>query len=424
MWRPLATFLLTWTGLACSVGAQPWPAQETGPEAAPAAPSASLPEHGASSPETAPLDQFMRQFVRAHEVPSASLAVMRDGELLYARAFGWAHPEAEVPARPESRYRIASLSKPVTAVAILRLVEQGKLELQENPWRVLDMGEIWKQEGRDPRLADITIEQLLHHRAGWDREASFDPMFVPTRVRKHLDIHWVPTTSDIIRFMLDQPLDHDPGSRYAYSNFGYCVLGRVIEARSGMSYAGYVKAHVLEPLGIQSMRIGRSLPDQAWPLEVHYVDGRGRTRLSAVKERQRVSLAYAHDQEVMDAHGGWIGTAADLARFAAAFADPEAPALLTAESVLKMWAAPEGTQPPVWYGMGWSVRDVGEGRVNAWHTGLLTGGTSALMVRRHDGFTWAVLFNTDRSRTQGRTLAGLIDGPLHGAVDAVRSWKR
>ena len=385
-------------------------------------PAPPLPERGDPTMRAGAVDQMMRNFVREHQIPGASLAIMKDGELLYARAFGWADPEAEVAARPESLYRIASISKPITAVAILQLVEEEKLRLDENPFTVIGLDEALRQEGRDPRLADITIEQLLHHRAGWDRGQSFDPMFVPGRVRKHLGSEGPPTQGQIIRFMLDQPLDHDPGSQYAYSNFGYCLLGRVIEARSGMGYEPYVQQKVLLPLGITTMRMGRSLPDQAWTDEVRYVDGKGRTRFAAVDAKRRVSISYAHDQEVMDAHGGWVATAADLARFAAAFADAGKPALLKPGSVERMWAQPAGAKPPVWYGMGWSVRDVGDGRRNAWHSGLLTGGTSTLLVRRHDGYTWAVLFNTDRSRSNGQVLAGQVDPLIHRAVGRVPRW--
>lgn len=381
-----------------------------------------LPERGDPTLRAHAVDQMMRSFVREHCVPGASLAIMKEGELIYARGFGWADPETELPVRPESLFRIASISKPMTAVAVLQLVEQKKLKLEENPFEVIGLGEALKKEGRDPRLAEITVEQLLHHRAGWDRGLSFDAMFVPDRVRKHLGSEGPPSQRQIIRFMLDQPLDHDPGSQYAYSNFGYCLLGRVIEARSGLSYEQYMQRKVLTPLGVTGMRMGRSLPDQAWTDEVRYVDGKGRTAFAAVDAGRRVSICYAHDQEVMDAHGGWIATAADLARFAAAFADGEKPELLQAATVARMWAPAPGAQPPVWYGMGWSVRDVGEGRRNAWHSGLLTGGTSTLLVRRHDGYTWAALFNTDRSRSNGKILAGQIDPLIHRAVNRVPRW--
>lgn len=381
-----------------------------------------LPERGDPTLRAGAVDQMMRKFVREHQIPGASLAIMKDSELLYARAFGWADPEAKIAARPDSLYRIASISKPITAVAILQLVEAEKLRLDENPFTVIGLEEALRREGRDPRLANITIEQLLHHRAGWDRDQSFDPMFVFDRVRKHLGSEGPPTQKQIIRFMLDQPLDHDPGSQYAYSNFGYCLLGRVIEARSRMSYEQYVQLKVLIPLGISSMRMGRSLPEQAWTNEVRYLDGKGRTRFAAVDPSRRVSICYAHDQEVMDAHGGWVATATDLARFAAAFADAKEPQLLRPSTVEQMWAPPVGAKPPAWYGMGWSVRDIGEGRRNTWHSGLLTGGTSTLLVRRHDGYTWAVLFNTDRSRSNGLVLAGQIDPLVHRAVNRVPRW--
>ncbi|MCH2101314.1 MAG: beta-lactamase family protein, partial [Planctomycetes bacterium] len=240
-----------------------------------------LPERGSQALQAHAVDQMMRDFVHEHRLPGGSLAIMKDGELLYARAFGWADPDKKIAARPASLYRIASISKPITAVAVLRLVDQGKLDLQESPFERIGLAEELKHPSRDPRLEEITIEQLLHHRAGWDRGQSFDPMFVPQRVRDHLGSEGPPDQHQIIRFMLDQNLDHDPGTQYAYSNFGYCLLGRVIESCSGMSYEQFVLHELLTPLGITSMRIGRSLPAQAWADEVRYVDGSGRKTFAA-----------------------------------------------------------------------------------------------------------------------------------------------
>lgn len=382
------------------------------------------PAEALAAHDTGPLDAMMMEFVGLHSVPAATLAVCRDGELVYARGFRVSDANATdaEPITADARFRIASLSKPITAVCVLRLVEQGRLALDANPFRVIGLGEALAADGRDPRLVRVTIEQLLHHSAGWDRDDSFDPMFAPDRVQAALALDGPPGTADIIRFMLDQPLDHAPGTHYAYSNFGYCVLGRVIEAVTGQSYADAARSLVFEPLGLASFRLGRSLPEHAWPGEVRYHDPRGRVRPAVRAPDRRVPIAYAHDQEVLDAHGGWVASAPDLARFAAAFADPEDCPLLEAATIRRMWAKPVRATPPVWYAMGWSVRDLGDGRVNAWHTGLLTGGTSTLLVRRHDGFTWAVLFNTDRSASNGSVLAGMIDPLIHRAVDTVEDW--
>lgn len=386
------------------------------------APPRSLPERGEPELQAPVVNAMMRKFMREHQVPGASLAIFRHGDPVYVRSFGWADRETQEAVRPDSLFRIASISKPITAVAILKLVEQGKLQLDANPFALMGMADELAEEGRDPRLAELTIEQLLQHRAGWDRNKSFDPMFVPNRVRKHLGTEGPPSTAQIIRFMLDQRLDFDPGTRYAYSNFGYCLLGRVIEAVSGQGYEEFVQREILQPIGVRGMRLGRSLPEQRWPKEVHYYDQRGRTGFAAVAPGRRVESGYTHDQEVLDAHGGWVASAQDLARFAAAFADPAASPLLSEASIERMWARPAGAEGKVWYGMGWSVRELSEGRLNAWHSGLLTGGTSTLFVRRHDGYTWSILFNSDRSAKESGWLAGKMDPLIHQAVDQEQAW--
>lgn len=370
--------------------------------------------------ETAPLDEMMIEFIERHDVPGAALAVSKGGEVVYSRGFGFAELSSRERVQPESLFRIASISKPITAVAVMQLVERGALSLDENPFKVIGFGHLLDSAGCDERLERVTVRHLLAHQGGWDRSVSYDPMFQTRRIQEEFGLTGAPGTRDIIRFMLSEPLDFDPGERYAYSNFGYCVLGRVIEAVTGAPYDEAVRARVLTPLGIEDMQIGRSLPEDRVDGEVVYHDQEKRARVPVKARGRRVPIGYAHDQEVMDSHGAWIASAADLARFAGAFSDPSSCPLLTEESVGAMWA-PQKEQPgAVWYGLGWQVRDVGGGRKNAWHTGLLTGGTSTIMVRRHDGLSWAVLFNTDRSGTSGETLSGLIDPLVHRAVNEVK----
>jgi len=364
---------------------------------------------------------MMLEFIEEHQVPGAALAVSKAGEVVYSRGFGFENLLSRERVQSDSLFRIASISKPITAVAVMQLVEQGALSLDENPFEVLGLGASLDSAGCDEWLRFVTVRHLLAHRGGWDRNVSYDPMFQTRRIQEELGLSVTPSGMDIIRFMLSEPLDFEPGERYAYSNFGYCVLGRVIEAVTGAPYDEAVRERVLEPLGIESMRIGRSLPEDRAEGEVVYHDQEERTREPVKARGRRVPIGYAHDQEVMDSHGAWIASAADLARFAGAFSDPSSSPLLTRESVLAMWAAQEEQPGAVWYGLGWQVRDVGDGQRNAWHTGLLTGCTSTIMVRRHDGLCWAVLFNTDRSGATGERLAGLIDPLVHRAVNEVKA---
>ena len=373
-----------------------------------------------------PFDGEVQAFMAERQVPGGALAVVKDGRLVYARGYGWADRDWEIPVGPDSLFRIASISKPITAVAVLQLVEQGRLCLDEPAFPRLDLSPVLGEGATpDARLQSITVRQLLQHTGGWDRDQSYDPMFRCRIIADAVGVACPPGPEAVIRYMLGQPLDFDPGTRYAYSNFGYCVLGRLIERASGLPYEEYVRRHVLAPLGITRMRIGASLPEGRAEGEVCYYT-------PEAKEAESVFPGTAAEVpepdgsfylEAMDAHGGWIASAVDLARFAAAFADRRTCPLLRPETIREMfalppapaWRAEEGSAKDLHYGLGWMVRPKGAAGENTWHAGSLPG-TATQLVRRWDGLSWAVLFN-QRSSTDRE-----IDPAMHRAADAVTDW--
>jgi N-acyl-D-amino-acid deacylase len=391
-----------------------------------------LPVTGVADPRLASFDRLMVAFLEKHQVPGGALAVAQDGRLVYARGFGYADLERESSMQANSLLRIASVSKPITAAAILLLVQQGKLRLTD---RVFDLLTLRPPPGAepDPRLQKITVLHLLQHTAGWDRGKSFDPMFRPIRIARALGVPPPAEPEHIIRYMLGQPLDFDPGARYAYSNFGYCVLGRVIEKVSGQPYEQYVRQHVLGPLGIRQARVGKTLLTERAPREVKYYDYRKRTDRAVVGPDlgKQVPLPYGTWYlEAMDAHGGWIASAVDLVRFGSAFDAATPRGLLGPQRLETLFARPAGTVGETadgkprrsYYGCGWSVRLLQDGQMDTFHNGLLDG-TASLLVRRHDGLCWAVIFNAGHDR-QGRYLSGLIDPLLHEAANQVKEWPR
>ncbi len=377
-------------------------------------------------------DKLMTSFIEAHRLPGAALAVTRHGKLVYARGFGFADEETKEPVQAAALFRIASVTKPFTATAVLQLADKNRFQLTD---RVLDHipFQPYLEPGArpDPRWHKITIRQLLHHTGGWDRDKSYDPIGIPWKIAKALKTPPPVAPIQIVHYMMGQPLDFDPGARYNYSNLGYLILGRLIEAITKQPYEAHVRKSVLAPLGITSMKLGRALAEHRSKGEVRYYDPKRRTgpALYPPHVGQSVPLQYgAENFEGFEAHGGWIASAPDLVRFASAFDQPARCPILSERGIETMWERPpgragqdaNGKPADNFYACGWSVRPVGKNGRNTWHNGGITG-TSTLLVRRFDGLNWAVLFNTDADH-KGKAPADEIDSPMHAAADAVKAW--
>ena len=338
---------------------------------------------GPDIPELSVFDDTMKDFMISHKVSAGSLAITYQGRLVFARGYTWS--KAGAPAtEPTSLFRIASLSKPITSAGIFKLIEDKQLSLDDKVSDILPFG---TPEGQipDPNLGKVTILHLLEHLGGWDRDKSFDPMFADRKISKALGSPLPVTQADIITFMNGQPLQYEPGTKLAYSNYGYCLLGRVIEQKTGLSYEEYIKRAVLSPLGITRMQIGHSNLEDCAPTEVTY-------------ESKKESVYGTFNLENMDSHGGWIASAPELARFAASFDKPSDSPILSAESIETIFSfpatiAPEKYKPgEYYYACGWEVRDYGDGRRNTWHTGSLPG-CYTFMARWSNGVNCVVLFN-------------------------------
>jgi CubicO group peptidase (beta-lactamase class C family) len=398
--------------------------------------TAKIPTTGRTNPQLASFDRLLVGFLRERQLPGgAGLAVARNGRLVYARGYGHADEETKEPVQPNSLFRIASITKPLTSVAIMQLVERGRLRLNDSVFDVLQLQEpTGKGVSLDERWRRVTILHLLQHRGGWDRDKSFDPMFRSPTIVKELKVEPPAKPNDIIRYMLRRPLDFEPGAKDVYSNFGYCLLGRVIEKVSGQSYEQYVRKEVLAPLGIHDMRVGATLLEKRAPHEVRYHVGKNALAPAVMGPHLGEKVPWPYGGwclESMDSHGGWLASAADLVRFAAAFNDPRGCKILSAKSIAIMLARPpgaagtkaKGKPHDAYYACGWEVVPIGKnGARNIWHGGYLDG-TSTILVNRHDGLTWAVLFNSSK-KIKKELPAGTIDSLMHEAANAVEVWPR
>ncbi len=230
-------------------------------------------------------------YMKKHSVPGLSIAVTQGERLVYAAGFGLADKDSGEPVGPDTRFRVASVSKPITSAAIMELVEGGQLGLDDKVFGANSiLGGTYTTPKSNPNIDSITVRHLLGHVAGFTTNGG-DPMFAYTGTSQ----------ADLIKWHLaDRALATTPGSRYEYSNFGYCLLGRIIEAKSGQGYEQYVKNAVLSPAGITRMEIGGNAKADRKPGEVVYYGG---DPYGAVKPQR------------FDSHGGWIATPSDLLRF-------------------------------------------------------------------------------------------------------------
>jgi N-acyl-D-amino-acid deacylase len=384
---------------------------------------------GQTVPALAGFDETITALMPKWQLPGGQLAVARDGRLLLNRGYGLADVEREEAVRPDALFRIASVTKTITTVAILTLVDAGKLALDTQVFPLLGLQPA-PQATVDPRLDAITVEQLLVHAGGWDSNASFDPQYLPwsrmAAATTGLSDPAGPAT--IVRYMLGVPLDFDPGTKSVYSNFGFNVLGRVIEHVSGQPYDAYVRDQVLLPAGIRDMRLGRTRREEREPGEVVYYGPPGQTWRDSVSWGEGyVPVGYgSYFMEALDAHGGWIASAADLVRFAMAVDGQDGRPLLQPATLEAMQTTPRPQEAGSGAGnvassagLGWNVKQV-DGGYEWSHAGALEGSNASWLCRRADGVTIACVFNSLPEDFQ--TFFGEAIKALIAAADAVREW--
>ncbi len=359
-----------------------------------------LAQTGQAVPEFSALDSVMQQALARYGVKGGALAVVKDGHLIFARGYGWADAESQTPAQPDSLFRWGSIAKTITAAAVVRLVEDGKLDLDTPVWSILNQYTPYNGRWGDSRLGSITVRQLLHHTGGWDRDQSGDPMLGDPTVdaSKATNTFFPPSQDAMIRYMLTKRLDFDPGSRFAYSNFGYMLLGRIIEKVSGQTYEAYVREKVLDPLGLPSVQHGRSNLAGRLPGEVKYYDYPGAPLISsfvsAAREKEPAPYGLLN-MDLNDADGGWIGSVIDLAKFVSmldgtrprALVSPRSFASMIAETSRNTWVPGS----PNWYGFGlFLVSQMGG---VTWSHGGAAPGTNAWFYRFANGVAYAYVFN-------------------------------
>ena len=370
---------------------------------------------GTAVPALSGFDTQMKTFMQARGITGGQVAVTYKGRLVLARGYS---TSSTLTVQPTSLFRVASVSKSFTAAAIVKLVQDGKLSLSTPVGNIIDITPPAGQT-KDSRWSTITLWKLLQHLGGFDRDVSGDPNFKDATIAKALGVPMELHSADVIKYMAGQKLDFAPGTKYAYSNFGYMLAGRVIEKASGLSYASYVQQKLLTPLKIKRMVQGYTVAKHAG--ETSY-DSQYTGRTVLDMSGATVAAPYgSFSMRIQDANGGWLAAAPDLVRWAKMFDAPSS--VLNSTSLSRFWSKPSigANADGSYYGLGWQIRPVttgGTGR-NTWHTGSMPG-TFSILVRTYNGMSWAALFNR-RDDASGKSY-GDIDQALWTAANGVKTW--
>jgi CubicO group peptidase (beta-lactamase class C family) len=313
--------------------------------------NAAVPQKAASDSYEAARSNADRQAKEwiGHGIPGLSLTVAVDGTIVYSEGFGYADLEERVPVWPTTKFRIGSISKPLTATALMQLVEAGKLELDAPVQKYVPS---FPDKG-----AVITARMLAGHLAGI-RHYQGDEF----NIQKHYA-----NVLDGVKIFGNDPLVSPPGTKFNYSSYGYNLLSAVVESASGENFLAYMQKHVFEAMGL-----AHTAADQ----NTQIVEQRSRF-YEKEKDGTLENAPYV-DNSYKWAGGGFLSTSEDLVRFGSMLLQP---GFLKADS-LKLLFTSQKTKSgeETGYGMGWGITKSPSGRVVYEHSGGSIGGSSQLMV--------------------------------------------
>lgn len=363
--------------------------------------------------ETEKFDAAIRRFMRYWDIKGGSFALMRNDSLIYAKGYGYSNLQDSIECEVKNVFRVASVSKLITAVAVMRLCETGKLSTQDK---------VFGEEGilcdslfldyRDKKITKITVEHLLRHTGGFANphgDAAFNMDLVAKYLKKDLPL----SMDDMVLYATKLRLRATPGGWFNYSNLGYIVLSKVIEKASGMPYERYVKDSVLAPIGCHDIHLAHNFSEEFLENEVNYYE---------VKEAEPVPAYNGSDSLVMksrggnDVHGlygagGWVASPVELLKLVSAIDNcPVKSEFLSQESIDFMTMSDKRTKPA-----GWATVTSRE-----WLRSGSMAGTSALIKAQKDGYTWVFLSNS--SSWTGPALSRQMNRDITQALKKVKKW--
>lgn len=346
-------------------------------------------------PELEGMDKKIRKFLTKWHIKGASLAIMRNDSLLYAKGYGWADEEKGREMEPGHILRMASVSKLLTAAGIMVLQDRDSLSIKDTvfgPSGILN-DSLFNSVIKDRNYHKITIEHLLRHQGGFNR----DPLFSSLDVMKQLRLDTPPVKEDFYKIVLRNKLRFMPGEWEKYSNFGYLLLSEIIEKVTGKPYEQFIREEVLRPAGCYDMHIGGNYYSDKRDNEVRYYthEGDGKFIEEYTGSGKMVERCYGGNNiPLLSGAGAWCGSPAEIARLVASIdGRPEVEDIISPEAVAQMTEYFDKET----YSLGWNDTDPAKG----WsRTGTLAG-TSALVKYFPDGECWILITNTSTWRGPG-----------------------
>jgi CubicO group peptidase (beta-lactamase class C family) len=323
------------------------------------------------------VDDLMRDALRQHPIPGAALAIIRNGRTVKTAAYGMANLERHTPATPETAFEIGSITKQLTAAAILLLAQEGKLAVDDKISRHL--------QETPPAWSGISIRHLLTHTSGLKNYTGLNGF----EAARHL------TQARFIAQIAAHPLDFPPGEKWAYCNTGYNLLGYIIENASGKSYWDFMEQNIFAPLGMSATTrrdAGAIPPFRATGYETN-----------------RAGRFIVRNSDLTDVFsaGALVSTVGDLAKWNAAL---ETDRILTAASRAEMWTPVKLNNGATHlYGFGWFL-EPWQGHANIGHSGSTAGFSASLQRFPEAGLTVILLTNSDEfdiATKLAREIAGL-----------------
>lgn len=355
-------------------------------------------------PELAGLDKKVTKYMRDWQLKGASLAIMRNDSLVYAKGYGWADEEKGLNMEPSNILRMASVSKLITAVGIMVLQDRDSLSIKDTvfgPSGILN-DSLFNSVIKDRNYHKITVEHLLRHQGGFYR----DPLFSSKDVMLQMRLDQPPVKEDFYKLVLSRKVSFMPGQSQRYSNFGYLLLSEIIEKVSGKPYEQFIREEVLRPAGCFDMHIGGSYYADKRDNEVRYYthEGDGKFIEEYTGSGRMVERCYGGNNiPLLSGAGAWCASPAEIARLVASIdGRPEVEDIISPEAVAQMTEYFDKDT----YSLGWNDTAPEKG----WsRTGTLSG-TTALVKYFPDGECWIMITNTStwRGPSQSRQTDALF----------------